>query len=90
MTGNLVLTIVSSRNALLKCLPGYYTGFLINLFLNFYLLIFGMWDFSSPNQGLNLCPLCWKFTVLTTGPQGKYPVQVSGSYCLDFYVQTQS
>ena len=24
-----------------------------------------------PHQGLNLCPLHWKFGVLTTGPAGK-------------------
>ena len=29
----------------------------------------GMWNF--PNQGSNLCPLQWKWRVLTTGPPGK-------------------
>ena len=28
-------------------------------------------DLSSPNQGLNPCPLQWKCRVLTTGPPGK-------------------
>ena len=30
-----------------------------------------MRDLSSPDPGLNLCPLQWKAGVLTTGPPGK-------------------
>ena len=28
----------------------------------------GMWELRFPDQGSNLCPLQWKFKVLTTGP----------------------
>ena len=49
--------------------------FFFFLFWNGFLLFFGhtIWHVRSwfPNQGSNLCSLCWKLRVLTTGPLGK-------------------
>ena len=43
---------------------------LFYLFLSLAMLC-GMWDHSSLIQGSNLCPLHWKWRVLTTGSPGK-------------------
>ena len=46
----------------------------------FFLAAHARFDLSYPKQGLNPCPLQWKFSVLTTGLPGKSSLQYS---CLE-------
>ena len=56
--------------------PGYCYLFLVFFFLA---VPWGLWDLSSPDQGLNPCPQQWKCAVLTTGPPGNSPLLPSTS-----------